>query len=57
VFGVVSGTGDNIQGVDYAWNVTENGQEDVDEEVGIAATFQEDTNRRQDDGEDDLDDV
>jgi len=43
--------------MDNAWNVPENSQEDVNEEVGIATTFQEDTNRWQDDGEDDLDDV
>jgi len=65
----------DVQGVDDARNVTENGQEDVDEEIcegisfcelkqswwglrtSIAATFQEDTERWEDDGEDDLDDV
>jgi hypothetical protein len=38
-------------------NVTEDGQQDVDEEVGIATTLEEDTERRDEDGEDDLDDV
>ena len=38
-------------------NVTQNGEQDVDEEVGIATALEEHTQRRQDDGEDDLDDV
>jgi hypothetical protein len=38
-------------------NVTENGEQDVDQEVGIAAALEEDTDRWQEDGEDDLDDV
>jgi hypothetical protein len=38
-------------------NVAENGQQDVDEEVGVAATLKEDTKRGQDHGEDDLADV
>jgi hypothetical protein len=48
---------DDVQGVDDSWNVTEDGQEDVDEEVGIATTFQKHTDGRNEDGEDDLDDV
>jgi hypothetical protein len=36
---------------------TEDGQEDVDEEVGAAATLEEDSDGREEDGEDDLDDV
>lgn len=36
---------------------TEDGQEQVDEEVGAAATLKEDTERREHDGADDLDDV
>lgn len=39
------------------WYVAENGQQDVDEEVDPAASLQEDTDRRENDGEDDLDDV
>jgi hypothetical protein len=38
-------------------NVTENGQEDVDEEISIAAALEEDTQRGQDDGKEDLADV
>ena len=38
-------------------NVTEDGQQDVDEEVGVAATLEEDTKRGQDNGEDDLADI
>jgi hypothetical protein len=38
-------------------NVTQDGQQDVDEEVGVAAALEEDTQRRDEDGEDDLDDV
>jgi hypothetical protein len=36
---------------------TEDGQEDVDKEVGAAATLKEDSDGRDEDGEDDLDDV
>lgn len=40
------------------WRLTtKDGQEDVDEEVGAAATLKEDTERREHDGADDLDDV
>lgn len=39
------------------WNETQDGEEDVDEQVGAAATLEEDTERRQDDGQEDLDDV
>lgn len=38
-------------------NVTEDGQQDVDEEVGIASALEEHAQRREEDGEDDLDDV
>ena len=43
--------------MDDSGNVTEDGQEDVDEQVGAAATLKEDAERGQDDGDDDLDDV
>ena len=43
--------------MDDARNVTKDGQQDVDEQVGIAATLEEDTERRKDDGDDDLADV
>jgi len=36
---------------------TKDGQEQVDEEVSAAATLQEDSERREHDGADDLDDV
>ena len=38
-------------------DVTQDGQQDVDEEVRIASTLEEYTERREEDGEDDLDDV
>jgi hypothetical protein len=38
-------------------NVTQDGQQDVDEEISIAAALKEDTQRWQEDGEDDLADV
>lgn len=38
-------------------DVTKNGQQDVDEEISIAATLEEDTERRKKDGKDDLADV
>jgi hypothetical protein len=38
-------------------NVTEDGQQDVDEEISIAAALEEDSNGWNEDGEDDLDDV
>ena len=40
-----------------ARDVAQNCQEDVDEEVGIATTLEEDTKRWEDDGEDDLADI
>lgn len=38
-------------------NVTEDGQQDVDEEICVAATLEEDTEGREEDGKDDLADV
>jgi hypothetical protein len=43
--------------VDDSGNVTKDGQQDVDEKVGATATLKEDTKRREEDGDDDLDDV
>lgn len=37
--------------------LTKDGQQDVDEQVGAAATLEEDTDGREQDGEEDLDDV
>lgn len=38
-------------------NVTKDGQQDVDEEIGIAAALEEDTQRRKDNGKEDLADI
>lgn len=46
-----------IQSVENAGNVTENRQQNADEELGPATSLEEDTERRKEDGEDDLDDV
>lgn len=43
--------------MDDTGNVTKNGQEDVDEEVGAATTLKEYTERWEENGDDDLDDV
>lgn len=43
--------------MDDTGDPTKNGQTDVDQEVGIASALQEDTQRRQDEGEDELADV
>lgn len=36
------------------WLLTQDGEEDVDEEVGTAATLEENTQRREDDGKKNL---
>lgn len=43
--------------MDDTWDVTEDGQQDVDEEVGTAATLEEDTEWWEDDGKNDLADI
>lgn len=43
--------------MDDTRNITQYCQEDVDEEVGIATALEENTKRREEDGEDDLADV
>lgn len=43
--------------MDDARNVPQTRQDDVDDEVGAAATLKEDSERWQEDGEEDLDDV
>lgn len=48
---------DDVESVDDAGDVAENGQADVDQEVGAAPALEEDTERREDDGEDDLADI
>lgn len=47
----------HIQGVDDTGQPTKDGQTDVDQEISTTSALQEDTQRRQDDGEDDLADV
>lgn len=44
----------NVQSVDDARNVTQDCKQDVDEQVSAAAALEEDTQRRQDDGKNDL---
>jgi len=48
---------DDVQSVDDTGNVTQDGEENVDAEVGTAAALKEDTDGREDDGKDDLADV
>lgn len=43
--------------MDDTRNVAQDGQQDVDEEVGIATALEEDTKRWEDDGENDLADI
>lgn len=43
----------DVEGVDVAWEVSEEGEEDVDEEVGSTACNEGDADRRQEDGNDD----
>lgn len=47
----------NVQSVDDTRDVTQNRQENVDEEVGAAAALEQDSDGREEDGEDDLEDV
>lgn len=48
---------DHVHGVDNTGNPTQDGQQDVDQEVSTTSALQEDTQGRQDDGEDDLADI
>lgn len=43
--------------MDDTWDVAQYRQKDIDEEVGIASAFEENTERREDDGENYLADV
>jgi hypothetical protein len=43
--------------MDNAWDVTEDGEQDVDEQVAAATALQEDTKRWQEDSDDDFADV
>jgi hypothetical protein len=46
-----------IQSMDDAGDITEDGEQDVDQKIATAATLEEDTKRWEDDGKDDLADV
>lgn len=48
---------DHEHGVDDTRDPTQDGQTDVDQEIRTTSALQEDTQRRQDDGEDNLADV
>ena len=47
----------DLQGMDNTRNITQYCQENVDEEIGIATALEENTKRREEDGQDDLADV
>ena len=47
----------DLQGVDDAWDVTQNGEEDIDQQVGITPSLEENTEWGQYDCQDDLADV
>lgn len=47
----------NVQRVDDTRNVTQDGEQDVDAEVGTTSSLEENTKRREDDGKNDLADV
>ena len=46
-----------MSGLHDAGDVAQDGEEDVDQEIGSAAALEEDAERGQDDGDDDLADV
>jgi hypothetical protein len=48
---------DYVQSMNDAGNVTEDGQQDVDQKITTTAALEEDTQRWEDDGKDDLADV
>jgi len=47
----------NVQSVDDTRNVTQDGQQDIDQEIRSATTLKEDTKRWDEDGKEDLDDI
>ncbi len=47
----------NLQSMDDTRNVTEDGEQDVDEEISVASSLKEDTQRREHDGNNDFADV
>jgi hypothetical protein len=46
-----------LQSMNDAGNVTEDGEQDVDQKITTAATLEEDSQRGEDDGKDDLADI
>jgi hypothetical protein len=48
---------DDVQGVDDTGDITQDGEQDVDQEISSAAALQEDTQRWEDDGKNDFADV
>ena len=44
----------DVQGVNNPWEPTEDGEEDVDDEVGVASTLEKHSQWRKEEGEDDL---
>jgi len=46
-----------LQSVNDSRNVSQDGEEDIDEEIRVATTLKENTEWREQDGEDDLDDI
>ena len=49
--------GDGIDGVDNPRDVTKDGQQQTDPEFHMAAKLEEDTKRRQEDGDEDVNEV
>lgn len=47
----------NVQGVDNAGDVTQDGEKDVNEQIRTAAALEEDSQRWQEDGEDDFENI
>lgn len=47
----------NVNSMDYTWNITQNGQKDVNEEGGRTTSFQKDTQWWKNDSNDKLEDV
>ena len=52
-----NGAQKNLQSMNDSGNVTQDGQTDVDEEIGIASSLEKDTEGRQDEGKNDLADI
>ena len=45
---------DEVDGVNYTWNVAEKSEEDIDEKVGSTAPLEQHGDRRKEDGDDNL---